>query len=148
MAVAAVTVVAVLSFWTGSEFQKAQYDDLCLDLGGGRNPGQHPICVLEQQGAALRLGPINVTQSDIVEFERQRGADGQPQVYLELTPEIASPLAAYTEKSVGKELEIWIGGQLINSVHIAEAIQGKSLILALSRAQSEKLELLLTANTH
>ena len=146
--IAAVTLAAAMSFWAGSEFRKAQYDDVCLDLGGGRNPGQYPICVVEQQNAALWLGPIRVTQNDVVELELQRGEDGQSQVRLELKPEIASPLAAFTEQSIGKNLDIRIGGQLVNSVHIADTIQGANFILALSKTQAEKLKKLLTRNTN
>ena len=146
--IAAVTLAAAMSFWAGSEFRKAQYDDVCLDLGGGRNPGQYPICVVEQQNAALWLGPIRVTQNDVVELDLQRGEDGQSQIRLELTPEIASPLAAFTEQSIGKNLDIRIGGQLVNSVHIADAIRGTNFILALSKTQAEKLEKLLTRNTN
>jgi preprotein translocase subunit SecD len=146
--VAAVIVIAAMSFWAGLQFQKAQYDEVCLDLGGGRNPGQYPICVVEQQNAALWLGPIRVTQNDVVELDLQRGEDGQSQIRLELTPEIASPLAAFTEQSIGQKLDIRIGGQLVNSVQVAGAIQGASFILALSDAQAEKLKLLLTRNTN
>ena len=138
-AVAAITVAVVVSFWAGSEFQKALYDDRCLDLGGGQNPGQYPICVVEQQDAALWLGPIRVTQNDVVEFELQRGTGGRPLVRLKLKPEIARLLTAFTEKSIGQNLDLRISGQLVNSVHIADAIQGPSFILALSEAQSEDL---------
>ena len=144
--VAAVVVIAAMSFWAGLNFQKAQYNDVCLDLGGGQNPGQHPICVVEQQNAALWLGPIRVTQNDVVELDLQRGEDGQSQIRLELTPEIASPLAAFTEQSIGKNMDIRIGGQLVNSVQIAGAIQGGNFILALSDAQAETLKLLLDRN--
>lgn len=146
--IAAVTLAAAMSFWAGSEFRKAQYDDVCLDLGGGRNPGQYPICVVEHQNAALWLGPIRITQNDVIELEIQRGEDGQSLVRLELTPEIASPLAAFTEQSIGKNMDIRIGGQLVNSVQIAGAIQGTSFILALSDGQAEKLKTLLARNTN
>ena len=144
--VVAVIVIAAMSFWAGLQFQKAQYDEVCLDLGGGQNPGQYPICVVEQQNAALWLGPVRVTENDVVELEIQRGEDGQSQVRLELTPEIASLLAALTEQSIGKNLDIRIGGQLVNSVRIAGAIQGVSFILALSNEHAEKLKLLLARN--
>ena len=146
--IAAVTVAAAMSFWAGSEFRKAQYDDVCLDLGGGRNPGQYPICVVELQEAALWLGPIRVIQNDVVELELQRGADGQSLVRLKLKPEIASLLTAFTARSIGQNLDIRISGQLVNSVHIAHAIQGPSFILALSEAQSEDLAKRLTPTTH
>ena len=146
--VAAVTVIAAMSFWAGLLFQKAQYNDACLDLGGGQNPGQYPICVVQQQNAKLWLGPIKVTQNDIVEIEMQRGEEQQSQVRLELTPEIASSLTAFTEQSIGKNLDIHIGGQLVNSVQVAEAIQSTSVILVLSETQAEKLEILLTQNTN
>ena len=144
--VAAVIVIAAISFWAGLNFQKAQYNDVCLDLGGGQNPGQHPICVVEQQNAALWLGPIRVTQNDVVELEIQRGEDGQSQVRLDLTPEIASRLVAFTEQSIGKNMDIRIGGQLVISVQVTGAIQGTNFILAFSDEQAEKLKSLLDRN--
>lgn len=82
----------------------------------------------------------------MVELEIQRGEDGQSQVRLELTSEIASPLAAFTEQSIGKNMDIRIGGQLVNSVQIAGAIQGTKFILAFSDEQAEKLKSLLDRN--
>ncbi|MDD9867841.1 MAG: hypothetical protein OXU73_00705 [Candidatus Campbellbacteria bacterium] len=38
----------VLAFWLGMEWHKAIYFDICLDLGGGSNPGGYPICVVEE----------------------------------------------------------------------------------------------------
>jgi hypothetical protein len=84
MIVVAVIVIAAMSFWAGLNFQKAQYNEVCLDLGGGQNPGQYPICVVKQQNAALWLGPVRVTENDVVELELQRGEDGQSQVRLEV----------------------------------------------------------------
>ena len=55
----------------------------------------------------------------MVELEIQRGEDGQSQVRLELTPEIASPLAVFTEQSIGRNMDIGVGGQLVNSAQIA-----------------------------
>ena len=146
--VAAVIVIAAMSFWAGLNFQKAQYNDVCLDLGGGQYPGQHPICVVEQQNAALWLGPIRITQNDVVELEIQHGEDGQSQIRLELTPEIANPLAAFTEQSIGKNMDMRIGGQLANSVRIADVVQGTSFILALSEEQAEKLKTLLSPDSN
>jgi len=65
-----------------------------------------------------------------------------------LTPEIANLLTVFTEQSIGQNLEIRIGGQMINSVHIVDAVQGTNFILALSEAQAEKLAILFTQNTH
>ena len=146
--VAAVTVIVAMSFWAGYQFQKAQYKDACLDLGGGaQNSGQYPICVIERQNAALSLGPIRVTQDDVVEFQLQRGVNGQPLVRLALTPGISSLLTAFTTQSISQNMDIRIGGQLVNSVRISEAIQGTSLILALSEEQAAKLKELLSWDT-
>jgi len=41
-------VVAILSFKAGQWYQQSYYDDTCLDMGGGRNPGNHPTCVIEK----------------------------------------------------------------------------------------------------
>jgi hypothetical protein len=38
----------VLSFKSGQQYQQFHYDDLCLDAGGGRNPGDYPICIIER----------------------------------------------------------------------------------------------------
>ncbi len=39
-------VVAVSAFQLGRQFQQFQYDDICLDLGGGSHPDGYPICVV------------------------------------------------------------------------------------------------------
>jgi hypothetical protein len=35
------------SFFLGMKWNQFQYEDTCLDMGGGKNPGNHPICVIE-----------------------------------------------------------------------------------------------------
>ena len=42
-----ILVAAAIAFWAGYNFNAWQYDDLCLDMGGGKNPGNAPICVIE-----------------------------------------------------------------------------------------------------
>ena len=36
------------TFYAGMRAQAYLYEDLCLDWGGGRNPGNYPICVIEK----------------------------------------------------------------------------------------------------
>ena len=36
------------AFYAGMRTQAYFYEDLCLDLGGGKNPGSYPICVIEK----------------------------------------------------------------------------------------------------
>ena len=38
----------VFGIYLGTFFYSWHYDDICLDLGGGRNPGDYPICVIEK----------------------------------------------------------------------------------------------------
>ena len=38
--------VAALGFAGGMSYAQYRYDDICLDLGGGRDPGGHGICVV------------------------------------------------------------------------------------------------------
>ena len=38
----------IVSFILGRAWQTMVYRDTCLDLGGGMNPGNHPICVLPE----------------------------------------------------------------------------------------------------
>lgn len=46
----ALLLIAALigAFYAGMRTQAYLYEDLCLDLGGGKNPGNYPICVLER----------------------------------------------------------------------------------------------------
>jgi hypothetical protein len=44
------TIIAfiILGFWLGTQYEAWRYDDICLDMGGGKNPGGYPICVIEK----------------------------------------------------------------------------------------------------
>ena len=45
--VVTISVIAlVVAFSAGRSFERYLYEDICLDLGGGRNPGEYPICVI------------------------------------------------------------------------------------------------------
>lgn len=46
----ALLLIAALvgTFYAGMRTQTYLYEDLCLDLGGGKNPGSYPICVIEK----------------------------------------------------------------------------------------------------
>jgi hypothetical protein len=39
-------ILAIASFVLGMEWQAFQYNDICLDMGGGENPSGNPICVV------------------------------------------------------------------------------------------------------
>ncbi|GLO62963.1 hypothetical protein MACH09_34710 [Vibrio sp. MACH09] len=43
-----IIVIAIFSFWLGLLANEFYYDDICLDLGGGKNPGDYPICIIEK----------------------------------------------------------------------------------------------------
>jgi hypothetical protein len=45
-----VTCFALITgaFILGMKWQEYQYSDICLDMGGGKNPGESPICILEK----------------------------------------------------------------------------------------------------
>lgn len=40
------------AFYAGMKVQAFIYEDTCLDLGGGKNPGNYPICVIEKDANA------------------------------------------------------------------------------------------------
>lgn len=44
-----VLTVGLFMFLAGRAVERYQYEEACLDLGGGRHPGDYPICVLEQR---------------------------------------------------------------------------------------------------
>lgn len=43
--------IATGAFWVGMVWQDMIYTDQCLDMGGGRSPGGHAICVLTSAAA-------------------------------------------------------------------------------------------------
>ncbi|WP_169449971.1 hypothetical protein [Photobacterium halotolerans] len=47
MQVVAALVILLAVFWAGMHFERFRYDDVCVDMGGGRNPGNFPICVIQ-----------------------------------------------------------------------------------------------------
>lgn len=49
----ALLLIAALvgAFYAGMQTQTYLYEDLCLDLGGGKNPGSYPICVIGKVSA-------------------------------------------------------------------------------------------------
>ena len=50
----ALLLIAALigAFYAGMKVQAFIYEDTCLDLGGGKNPGNYPICVIEKDANA------------------------------------------------------------------------------------------------
>jgi hypothetical protein len=38
----------VLGIYLGFLIHEFYYTDLCLDSGGGKNPGNYPVCVIEK----------------------------------------------------------------------------------------------------
>lgn len=40
--------VGIAAFILGMKVQSFLYDDICLDMGGGRNPGNYEICVIKE----------------------------------------------------------------------------------------------------
>ena len=135
----AILIVAGIAFWAGSEIQKATYVDQCLDLGGGRNPGNHPICVINASTAPLQLGPILVTAQEVIRGEIREGPDGQSLVELSLKPGAAAALAAFTKESVGGSLDIRVDGNQLRSVNIIEGVEGDQLIIPLTNADAQSL---------
>ena len=41
-------VLISIGFYFGVQYNKFIYHDICLDIGGGINPGGYPICVIEK----------------------------------------------------------------------------------------------------
>ncbi len=41
-------LILITGFCIGWFVHKAHYADICMDLGGGKNPGEYPICVVEK----------------------------------------------------------------------------------------------------
>ncbi|OSI09618.1 MULTISPECIES: hypothetical protein [Neisseria] len=54
--IALLSVALIVAFVAGMHFQAYLYEDLCLDMGGGRNPGNAPICVIDSDTYKERYG--------------------------------------------------------------------------------------------
>ena len=46
MVVLGILLFGLISFWLGSWWNQFQYDDWCLDMGGGKNPGEYKYCIV------------------------------------------------------------------------------------------------------
>lgn len=66
-------LIAALMFWAGAAFNAMRYEDICLDMGGGRFPGDHPICVIEDRRLELvvMLDLVPVFPARIVRIRRR-----------------------------------------------------------------------------
>ena len=43
-----IVVAFVMGIYLGFLIHDFYYTDLCLDSGGGKNPGNYPVCVIEK----------------------------------------------------------------------------------------------------
>lgn len=43
-----ILLVALIAFVAGYSLKGCQYQDICLDMGGGISPENYDICVIEQ----------------------------------------------------------------------------------------------------
>jgi len=41
-------ITLMVGIFLGIQWEKFNYQDACLDLGGGMNPGNYPVCVVEK----------------------------------------------------------------------------------------------------
>lgn len=137
--VGSVLGVSILSFWGGTIYQSATYLERCLDAGGGQNPGDHPLCVIEKLANELRLGPIQLSSKNVVTAFEEKSATGQTQVHLELNPATAAALAGYTTRSIGKEIEVALGGRVLKTIRIAEPVSGTMIVLAATQPEAQNI---------
>ncbi|WP_170956033.1 SecDF P1 head subdomain-containing protein [Cohaesibacter gelatinilyticus] len=131
--------VAGALVWTGTKIQSNLYEDQCLDLGGGRNPGNFPICVVVQNDPYLLIGPIAITANDIVSIKPGALSSGNRIVHIELKKEIAAALSGFTRHSVGQPMAMKIDGKTVSSPVIREAIESTKYDIALSEETAKDL---------
>lgn len=43
-----IIITAIIAFIAGYSVKGWLYKDICLDMGGGANPNNHDICVIEK----------------------------------------------------------------------------------------------------
>ena len=43
----------LIGVFIGYKYFQLNYQDKCLDLGGGQNPGNYPICVVEKEAGEI-----------------------------------------------------------------------------------------------
>jgi preprotein translocase subunit SecD len=131
--------VAGALVWTGTKIQSYLYEDQCLDLGGGRNPGNFPICVVVQNDPNFLIGPIAITTNDIVSIKPGALSSGNRIVHLELKKEIAAALSGFTRHSIGQPMTMKIYGKTISSPIIREAIETSNYSIALPEPTAKDL---------
>ncbi len=138
--IAAILAAGALVFWAGMQFQQLRYDDICLDIGGGSNPGGYPICVVEQSRAGFSIGPVRITADDVIEISRRDDRGPTSELTIRFTERARKSLQRFTEKHVGQDLDLLLNGRVLRSVRIAEPLSVESMsIPAISDGDAEAI---------
>ncbi|KAF1023530.1 MAG: hypothetical protein GAK30_00481 [Paracidovorax wautersii] len=139
-------MAAVLAFWAGMQFQKAHDYDRCLDLGGGPQPGQHPLCVIPPSiETGLWIGPLQIRADDVVAVERSDATPAAPQLSITLDETAAFLLEEYTRRHLGHDLAVRVNGRVIRQVRIAQALGGSFVLPDLAVQDADVLQQMLAS---
>jgi hypothetical protein len=65
-------IFLVIGFFGGYKYFQFNYKDKCLDLGGGQNPKDYPICVVEKK-VAEKKSNIQEKKNEKVYFCDEKG---------------------------------------------------------------------------
>jgi hypothetical protein len=64
-------IFLVIGFFGGYKYFQFNYKDKCLDLGGGQNPGNYPICIVE--GKITEVPDIKEEENRQIYFCDEKG---------------------------------------------------------------------------
>ncbi|WP_209940310.1 hypothetical protein [Ruegeria sp. HKCCE4148] len=135
--VAAMVVLVTAAFWAGARVQLAVQEDNCLDLGGGRHPGDYPVCVVERFPDWLSIGPIALMPAAVREMSTEETGNEQVILRLELNKDAAFAVAGLTRAKIGKDLELRVGNRMVSAVTVREEIANRRWNLILPKEAAD-----------
>ena len=118
--VVAIFISGGIAFYLGRSFEKSTYNDACLDLGGGMQPGHYPICVIKKESAPQPTTVPTTNPNNQKQVKESESANSE--IYLEAEEGQLTSAGEYTHIAPSTR-----GGENADEVYLGDG--GASLTL-------------------
>lgn len=137
----AITGLAVVgaAFGCGMALQTYLYKDACLDMGGGQNPGGHPICVVVTQPDWITIGPLTLKPDQVELASVTASGQDTSSVSLKISPQAADALNGLSANALGEQINISVGDTVVSTVTVRDTIANRSLIVVIPNEAAARL---------
>ncbi|MFD3190910.1 hypothetical protein ACFMPD_11625 [Sedimentitalea sp. HM32M-2] len=137
----AITGLALIgaAFGGGMALQSYFYQDACLDMGGGQNPGNHPICVVVKQPDWITIGPLTLKPDQAKEVSVTTVSEGTSAVTLKISALATHAITGLLTAARGQEISVSVGETVVSEVIVQEAISNSTLVFIMSNEDASRL---------